>query len=250
MMSSTVEPCPGLYGKLPSNGDFVTRRLPSAFVEPWDQWLQEALAESRDQLGGRWLDAYLTSPVWRFVLSPGASDTLPWAGLLMPSVDRVGRYFPLTLACPLPVANNPICTMTESTPWYDAAQSLLLSCLADDFDLETFDRQVMALGIPHVRPRDRTSPAGFAGPRRLPLLEEPSKVCPILLEQTLTELYFAFSLWWSQGSDSVEPSFLVCQGLPPIKGFAAMLAGDWTRRGWDQTSMPLGEGDSGNKDAP
>ena len=26
----------GWYGKLPASGDFVTRRLPPSFIEPWD----------------------------------------------------------------------------------------------------------------------------------------------------------------------------------------------------------------------
>jgi len=53
----------GLYSKLPSNGDLVSRRLTATFLGPWDRWLQESMADSRDQLGERWLDTYLTSPV-------------------------------------------------------------------------------------------------------------------------------------------------------------------------------------------
>ena len=49
-----------------------------------------------------WLDGYLASPSWRFLLMPGVMDGQPWAGVLMPSVDRVGRYYPLTIARPLP----------------------------------------------------------------------------------------------------------------------------------------------------
>ncbi|OGI58559.1 MAG: type VI secretion-associated protein, partial [Candidatus Muproteobacteria bacterium RBG_19FT_COMBO_61_10] len=31
---------PGVYGKLPTHGDFIQRNLPSAFVRQWDVWLQ------------------------------------------------------------------------------------------------------------------------------------------------------------------------------------------------------------------
>ena len=98
----------GWYGKLPSMGDFASRRLPADFVEIWDEWLASGLAAWRDT-DDRWLQAYLASPPWCFVLGPrllGARRGLPvagpsWAGVLMPSVDRVGRYFPLTIASPL-----------------------------------------------------------------------------------------------------------------------------------------------------
>ena len=92
---------PGWYGKLPTLGDFASRRLDGDFIDPWDRWLGEGLAAQREQLGAGWLDAYLGSPVWRFVLMPGVlpgpAGAAVLAGVLMPSVDKVGRYFPLTL---------------------------------------------------------------------------------------------------------------------------------------------------------
>ena len=60
----------GFFGKLPSHGDFVRRRVADDFVAGWDAWLQSCLAQSRETLGDEWLDTYLTSPVWRFALAP------------------------------------------------------------------------------------------------------------------------------------------------------------------------------------
>ena len=34
----------GFFGKLPSHGDFLSRRLPRSFVDPWDSWLQSRTA--------------------------------------------------------------------------------------------------------------------------------------------------------------------------------------------------------------
>jgi len=239
-MMRPVESQPGIYGKLPSNGDFVTRRLPAAFRDPWDQWLQEAVSDSRDQLGERWLEAYLTSPIWRFALSGGLAGQQTWAGLLMPSVDRVGRYFPLTVACPLPPWSNPIWLMTQSGSWYEKAENLLRACLEEELDLSSFDRRVAELGVPLSAPPSGPPHGGTWTARRLPLPKDLNLACPELLNQTLGELFFAFSLWWSRGSDLVEPSLLVCQGLPPSGGFAAMLAGERERSRWNEVAPPRG----------
>ena len=45
---------------------------------------------------------YLTSPAWRFVFAAGACGPVPVIGLMAPSVDRVGRHFPLTIIAELP----------------------------------------------------------------------------------------------------------------------------------------------------
>ncbi|MEA3275768.1 MAG: type VI secretion system-associated protein TagF [Pseudomonadota bacterium] len=251
-MSTISEPGPGIYGKVPSNGDFVTRRLPAAFVEPWDLWLQDALSDSRDQLGARWLEIYLTSPIWRFVLSPGLAGQDPWAGVLMPSVDRVGRYFPLTLACPLPVSGNPIQVMTGGGAWFGAAETLLLTCLEDDFDLAAFDRQVLEMGPPPAQPAASPMVPAAGNAFRVPLerATELATVCPELLRQALGELFFGYSLWWSEGSEMVQPSLLVCQGLPPTKGFSALLAGDWNQWGWDKYPAPISGDDPASRGSP
>ncbi len=104
MTAESSQAIPGWYGKLPHLGDFASRRLPGEFIRTWDVWLQEVLQATRASLGEAWLDCYLTMPIWRFVLLPGLVGPSGWAGVLMPSVDRVGRQFPLTLAVALPSA--------------------------------------------------------------------------------------------------------------------------------------------------
>src|SRR5262245_48363546 len=105
-LSAVPDDSPGWYGKLPSLGDFAQRRLPPDFVEAWDQWLAHELAAWQGADPAGWLERYLASTSWRFLLLPGSvpgwpsSDTV--AGVLMPSVDSVGRYFPFTLAWVLP----------------------------------------------------------------------------------------------------------------------------------------------------
>ena len=233
----------GFYGKLPSLGDFVTRRLPTELIAPWDQWLQESLTVSRAQLGDDWLDRYLTSPLWRFVLSPGVAGQGGWTGVLMPSVDRVGRYFPLTLACPLPAGTNPA-TVLDAADWFEQAEAVALSVLADLFVLETFDRQVLALGHPIAVPPPAGPATGGKGRPNAWHLSlgtgaDLTGACGTLLAHALDQIFHAYSLWWTEGSDRIAPSLLTCQGLPPTDGFSALLNGDWEGSGWRRLGSSL-----------
>lgn len=103
----------GLFGKLPARGDFVRLGLSGDFVAAWDDWLQDVIAASRARMGADWLPAFLEAPVWRFALAPGVAGAQAASGVWLPSVDRVGRYFPLTLAAMLPAA---------SPAWLDACE--------------------------------------------------------------------------------------------------------------------------------
>ena len=95
----------GWFGKLPGMGDFGQRRLPPRFREIWDEWLQQGLLTLRAERED-WLAHYLQAPIWFFALGEGIMSPSPWIGVLMPSVDSVGRYFPLTVATEL-VRGNP-----------------------------------------------------------------------------------------------------------------------------------------------
>lgn len=96
---------PGWFGKIPCLGDFASRRLPAAFIGLWDAWLQSVIIGSREILDERWLECYLHSPIWHFMLQPGHCGPSGWFGVLMPSVDRANRHFPLTIAFEAPGAN-------------------------------------------------------------------------------------------------------------------------------------------------
>jgi type VI secretion system protein ImpM len=84
----------GFFGKLPARGDFVSAGLPRDFVSRWDTWISATLAEVLTAAGDDWLHA----PPWRFRLAPGVCGPDAITGVLLPSIDKVGRRFPLTLA--------------------------------------------------------------------------------------------------------------------------------------------------------
>lgn len=87
-----------LFGKLPSHGDFIARGLDAEARAAWDAWLSDGLAGARAALGEGFDAAYEAAPPWRFVLGPGALGDSWRAGAMTPSVDAVGRRFPVVMA--------------------------------------------------------------------------------------------------------------------------------------------------------
>ncbi|MEO1082178.1 MAG: type VI secretion system-associated protein TagF [Pseudomonadota bacterium] len=236
----------GYYGKFPELGDFVKRRLPGSFVDSWDGWLQSCLQCSKDNLEDRWLGIFLESPVWRFCLSSGLCGEAPWAGLLMPSVDRVGRYFPLTLACELPKNSNLFHIAMKGQSWFDAAEELMLGMLqSKDFNLERFDDIVIGLGtldtLAEYAPESEG--LGFGSAWCIPLGQGDHLGAAVLgLTQQMVQLQIGgHSLWWSRGSEQVASSLLLVRDLPSDLNFTAMLDGDWTGRNWEVMPVTVAE---------
>jgi type VI secretion system protein ImpM len=133
----------GWYGKIPALGDFASRRLPRGFVDEWDGWLQRSIAASREQLQQDWLGLYLNAPLWRFALFPGVCGPDAWIGVMMPSVDSVGRYFPLTIA--LEIEAGPQLAAALGAPaWFEAIEQAALSCLDLHCTPEALERLLAA----------------------------------------------------------------------------------------------------------
>jgi type VI secretion system protein ImpM len=211
----------GFFGKVPSRGDFVRRALPPSFVAAWDEWLQAGLAGSKESLGEAWLDIYLTSPVWRFALAADLAGDVAAAGVLMPSVDSVGRYFPLTLACVLDDAPAPLLLRTERA-WFERAEALALDALAEGSSFEELVEGLGTLGCP--------------APARLAPLDDAVRRSGDTESQLALSMVQHFApphaLFWSDGSTRVEPTLLFVRQLPTPRQFTALLDGAWSAHGW------------------
>jgi type VI secretion system protein ImpL len=85
-----------LYGKTQSKRDFVAPGAPRAFLDRWEPWMQAGLASSRLVLDRAWQERFLTAPIWRFWLGEAICGTT-LAGAFMPSLDAIGRYYPLAV---------------------------------------------------------------------------------------------------------------------------------------------------------
>ena len=226
----------GLYGKLPAYGDFIFRNVNSSFINPWDEWLQHFISGSQEQMGDDWLNIYLTSPIWRFVLSPGVIDNNMWAGLMMPSVDRVGRYFPISVVKPFAADTCAANFMLSQCEWFNAIEEQCLSALDGSIDADALIAAVSDINVSQDDAYKPTFNIGEMGPMIFGLpacdREQANKMLPFMLNAALTTGLSSFSLWQTAGSELISPVMFSCQGLPPIGGIASMLDGQWQQRDW------------------
>lgn len=212
---------PGWYGKLPSLGDFASRRLEASFIDPWDAWLAGGLLALREAAPDSWLDAYLSSPSWRFLLMPGvlpgAAGASGWAGVLMPSVDRVGRYFPLTVVLPLG-ADAPAHTaqMAALWAWLSRLDELARDALHDDWSAERLEEELGRMALPDLAgvPAADAEPPGGAG-MLVECAAGSDAAAQIGTEaQRLWAPRAAGRAWWQARPDDAPARLLLSRGLP------------------------------------
>lgn len=218
----------GWYGKLPSAGDFASRRLPPEFVGPWDRWLQSGIAHAKATLGERWQELYLTFPIWRFVLPGGAFGPDAWCGVLLPSTDRVGRLFPLTLARSLARAPALASSLLAIDDQLELLADVALHGL-DNQPIDAFDARVSAVRVP---PR---VDAGAVVPLEC-LVDETSLgrwtldgPLDALLRRSAERAALAKlgrrALWWTPAGQDGNGAMRLAQVPPAPEFFTALISG-------------------------
>jgi type VI secretion system protein ImpM len=221
---------PGFFGKVPGVGDFVRRGLPGSFVEPWDAWVRALLQSGTAALGDDWLETYLTSPIWRFALTPGACGPAAVAGVMVPSLDAVGRCFPLVLAETVADARVSAQVLDEADSWYARLEEAALSALGETFDIEQFTETVSASGFvsSFMGPAEH---AGEPGPAFV-LLESPAAGEPApedrceLARRVAAIAGRPLGLWRTvHGSQRIGPVSLLLAMTPAKADGATLFAG-------------------------
>jgi type VI secretion system protein ImpM len=188
----------GFFGKIPARGDFVRSGLPGGFVAAWDAWLQAVIPVSRDLLGEDWLPAWLEAPIWHFALDHGLCGDDAVLGMWMPSVDRAGRHFPLTLATVVPGATVESLA-GHGAEWLAAAQRAGLDAVTSD---ATPEQLAVALSEAPCFDNGIDLTTEFA---------------------TMPAASSAASRWWTEGAPLVGARTLATSGLPDGPTFTAML---------------------------
>ena len=220
-MSGAQDP-PGWHGKLPSLGDFASRRLAPAFLAPWDDWLAAGLQQLRERNSGGWLADYLAAPSRRFLLMPGvlpgAAGHQAWAGILMPSVDRVGRYFPFTIAQAVQPFPSTVGQMQSLWFWLARLDELAADALQDDWDIAHLETELARMAGPDLETLPCPAAALPQTPGALLNIDLPPRLDIgqlISVEaQALWQQQRAGLAYWYASPELQPPRLQVSQGLP------------------------------------
>jgi type VI secretion system protein ImpM len=219
----------GLFGKLSAKRDFIALATPRNFLEAWEPWVQASLSASRHQLGDRWQQVFLTTPVWRFWLGAAICGSTV-AGAIMPSLDGVGRYYPLTLHA-VGDAGAPIVPpdIDAQDEWFNMSENFLLSTLDRDIAFEEVSSALDRLPVP------RTQNSGEGDDRIVSLGEgmagmisaaDGFSVSLSNLRAARPEVCAAASFWWTSGGGDFPPLVLSCRGLPDPYRYSTLLSGN------------------------
>ncbi|MBS3650135.1 type VI secretion system-associated protein TagF [Pseudaminobacter sp. 19-2017] len=206
----------GLFGKLPQKRDFIAYNIAGDVLAPIETWLQSAVAASRSELGRAWEELYLVAPIWRFWIG---ADVLgaACAGALMPSVDGVGRFFPLLAIY--------VCEEGETLPppsyspqqkWFAALEVRLLGVLDEgaapavaevvaDLPPPAFDRLA-----PNARRSDFKGGTVWQAGQDT---DTPSFLAAIF-EDDYRQVARGRSYWWVPGNEERGPVLHARNGLP------------------------------------
>jgi len=222
----------GWYGKLPSLGDFASRRLPPGFIETWDNWLCAGMLDWRARQPDSWLDSYLAGPSWRFLLLPYLLDAQApiWVGVLMPSVDRVGRYFPLTIAQPLARMPSDAPLIEDLLGWLKDLDDLALDSLQEDWTADQLDTELQRLGdwpqagavLPSAN--GQTLAESNAPRTASPELESHADLARKLIHMSNSGELQRKAIWLC-GEAAGRARLQISQGLPQAQAFSNLLAG-------------------------
>lgn len=216
----------GFYGKLPAYGDFIQKRMPQDFINVWHEWLQTGMLAARETEPDNWLSYYLNCPAWCFVLSAGVCGAQAVAGVTIPSVDKVGRYFNFTLACMLPEDAEPTVFAALNPPWFTSLRDLALTALDEEMDQEAIEVSISTQGLE----LDYVSPAGLryesvAEHQRVvyPEATSISIQLPGLLHNMILTERNQYGLWWHNGSNQVSSQTLICASMPAASEYLQLL---------------------------
>jgi type VI secretion system protein ImpM len=222
-----------LFGKLPSKRDFVAINAPRKFLTVWENWVQAGIAASREQLGKDWQVAYLSAPIWRFWLGAeiGGAETV---GALMPSVDGIGRYFPLTVfaAAPGGMMIDPP-TIDSMDEWFASIEASMLAVLeatAPESPAELAGR----LPAPVLRARPE-APAPPMHPAKgiavwLASGHSAADIFLDLSQHDREQVHAGRSYFWTVGGPDYRSQVVASAGLPDPHVFSGLLTGRFDAR--------------------
>lgn len=171
----------GFFGKMPVIGDFVQRNLNTALSTALDNWLQQGMFELQQQ-DPAFQEQYLAAPISFFILPARIWADHPVAGFILPSVDRVGRLFPLVFLRPLRTLEaTPLTALSREL---ETASNLAITALQQQRGVDELEQLMQGISTPS------DAVPGAAAPSQIDLGQ--------LIEEDRQ------SLWWQADTSAAD----------------------------------------------
>ncbi|MDX2416794.1 MAG: type VI secretion system-associated protein TagF [Xanthomonadales bacterium] len=216
----------GFYGKLPTYGDFIQKRLPQDFINPWHEWLQSGMLAVREHEPENWLSYYLNCPAWCFVLGAGICGSQPVAGVTIPSVDKVGRYFNFPMASILPEETEPASFASSHYQWVLDIKDLALEILDEELDQQSIEEAITSNSLElSYSPGPRANFENEADQLRVVYPEDTliKEQLPGLLHHMILRDQNIYGLWWHKGSSQVSAQTVICANMPSTTSYLGLM---------------------------
>jgi type VI secretion system protein ImpM len=152
----------------------------------------------------------------------------------MPSVDKVGRYFPLTLAASLSTKQRQLDSFLHAADWFDRLEQLALSALEENIDLAELDARLKDQVLPNrplpdslcaIEPDDTDRQGRFTFHMALDCLDHMADALARLGFHYFIQAHPVYSLWSTSGSETMKPCLRVYDNLPFLDAFSELLLG-------------------------
>jgi type VI secretion system ImpM family protein len=220
----------GFYGKLPSNGDFLSRNLSHDITLNIDEWFQVSMTQLRHRLPD-WSYFFNASPSWFFIIPCNFFSSKAYAGYITPSIDRVGRCFPLIVL--KEINADHIADVNALEHWYVTTEEIVRNCLRNSLSADelmvTLDKTMLMPGVfkkeeqSHVaKPQNDILDVLFANIDQTPTLDDSGlsgKTSSALSKYALPEFINSFQIfstkshWWHHDKLTNQQNKITHEGL-------------------------------------
>jgi type VI secretion system protein ImpM len=184
---------------------------------------------------------------------PGVCGSSGWLGVLLPSVDKVGRYFPLTMAVALDAQFDVFGAIYDIQAWHSELERIALLALSVEFSVEDIELELANHPFPVLESVFDATPYDVDGlsrwwlsPQHAPESFAFADIFHIdgalhcSLPQAIRTIVAGKTLWWSAPAMSGPAVLHCCAGLPPDDYFATLMQGGSSNTDATSAGSPLG----------
>ncbi|MBM3546281.1 MAG: type VI secretion system-associated protein TagF [Alphaproteobacteria bacterium] len=127
----------GFFGKLPATGDFVVRGFERPVVSALTVWTDQLVSHLRRGAGEDWAAVFDRLQPIAWVAGEGVCGPGVFAGLMRPSMDRVGRRYPLIVGVALRPGRRVVPIAAAAQGWFDYVTGLIGDTWSPGLSVET-----------------------------------------------------------------------------------------------------------------